>query len=163
MKKILFFPLLFLALFTITSCNDDDDDTPTPVYTETQQMLFGNWRMHAFNEDYFNDNDEVMHNYSQQELNNLFEYKEDGTMRFKGEEDPNWGTRKYDVSESGNERTLNVYNAAGTQIETAYKIEKLTATEMVLVDAYDYGSYKDADGNDVTSRRVVKTYEYSKL
>src|SRR5690349_15449684 len=130
MKNFLFFPLLFLALFTITSCNDDDD-TPAPVFTETEQLIHGNWRMHTINEDYFNDANEVVHSFFQDELNNQFEYKQDGTFRFKGEEDQNWGTGKYVIEESDGVKRFVVLPASGNRAEatTIYTIDKLTATE----------------------------------
>jgi hypothetical protein len=163
MKKLLFFPLILLVLFTVTSCNDDDDDTPAPVFTETEQMLFGNWRMHSLNYDFFDDNDEVVHNEQATNLNNLFEFRQDGTVRFKGEEAENWDTRKYEVAENGGVRTLTVMNASGgTDNASVYTIETLTATELVLTEAYDYETYMK-DGEEHVSRRVEKTFEYSKL
>ena len=165
MKKLLFFPLILLVLFTVTSCNDDDDDTPAPVFTETEQMIFGNWKMHSFNEDYYDDNGDVVHNISQDNLNNLFEYQEDGTFRFKGEEDENWSNGKFVIEETGGEKKFVVLPASGNRAEatTIYTIETLTATEMVLIDAYDYAPYNDENGNEVISRRVVNTYNFQKL
>lgn len=163
MKKLLFLPLLVLALFT-TGCNNDSDENG-PIFSETEQLIFGNWKMHAINEDYYNDNDEVVHNFNQDGLNNLFEYKQDGTFRFKGEEDENWNNGKFVIEETDGEKKFVVLPASGNRAEatTIYTIENLTATEMVLVDAYDYASYKDENGNEVISRRVVKTYTYEKL
>ena len=164
MKKLLFFPLILLALFTVTSCNDDDDSTPAPVFTETEQMIFGNWKMHSYNFDFYDDNDEVVFNENRDNnLNNLFEFKQDGTVRFKGEEAENWETRKYEVEENGGVRTMTVMNASGGRENAAvYTIETLSATDMVLTEAYDYETYTK-DGQEYVSRRVEKTYEYSKL
>lgn len=162
MKKLLFLPLLLLVLFT-TGCGKDDSDDNGPVFSETEQMLFGNWRMHSFNYDFYNDNDEIVHNESIENIDNRFEFKQDGTVRFKGEQAENWDSRKYEVSENGGVKTLTVMNASGgTENASVYTIETLTATEMVLSEAYDYETYTK-DGEQHVSRRVEKTYNYSKM
>lgn len=162
MKKLLFFPLLFLALFTVTSCDDDSDNpTPTPTLTETEQNLFGNWKMNSFEEKYYDESGTVIHT-SGDVQNSLFEYKEDGTLRYKIGEDPSWNTRKYDLEQESSPKMLNVYNAAGTEVEIAYRIEKLTATEMVLVHEYNNATY-EIDGAPYEAARVTKTYNYTKL
>lgn len=162
MKKLLFLPLLLLVLFTITSCDSDDEDKG-PVFTETEKQIHGNWRMHTYNYDFYNDADEVVHNEKMENLDNRFEFKTDGTVRFKGEEAQNWDTRDYVVEESNGVKTLTVMNASGgRENASVYTIETLSATEMVLSEAYDYESYTK-NGETKVSRRVEKTYKYQKL
>jgi hypothetical protein len=162
MKKLLFLPLLVLALFT--SCSKDDSDDNGPIFSETEQMIFGNWKMHTINEDYYNDSDEVVHNFNQSGLSNLFEYKQDGTFRYKGEEDANWSSGKYVIEEKDGKKLFVVLPASGVRADatTMYTIDKLTANELVLIDAYAGESYTK-DGQTYVSARVVKSYTYEKL
>lgn len=119
--------------------------------------------MHTSSEIYYNDANEIMHRVDRSEANDLVEYRADGTVRFKGEEAADWGSRRYTVEENGQTKTINVMKDNGTEVETAYAVERLNATDMTLIDAYDYASFTDAGGEVITSRRVVKTFEYSKL
>lgn len=119
--------------------------------------------MHTYNYDFYNDADEVVHNEKMENLDNRFEFKTDGTVRFKGEEAQNWDTRDYVVEESNGVKTLTVMNASGgRENASVYTIETLSATEMVLSEAYDYESYTK-NGETKVSRRVEKTYKYQKL
>ncbi|WP_018478687.1 hypothetical protein [Pontibacter roseus] len=163
MKKLLFLPLLVLALFT--SCSKDDEENG-PAATETEKMIFGNWKMHAYNYDYYNDNNEVVHNENRTNLDNRFEFKSDGTVRFKGEEAENWDSRKYVVEEDGTKKMIVILPANGNRAEatTIYTVENLTATDMVLTESYNFEKYGvDANGKDLISAKVEKKYEYSRM
>ncbi len=111
---------------------------------------------------YYDENGGVVHTTGQNNLNNIFEYQEDGMLRFKIGEDPTWYTRKYDLEQDSNPKMLNVYNAAGDEIEIAYRIEKLTASEMVLVHEYDENVTYEINGEDFEAAKAVKTYNYTK-
>jgi hypothetical protein len=163
MKKLLFLPLLFLALFTITSC-DSDSDTPEPIsgLTETEKNLYGTWKMDSEDYKYYDENGQEIHATGQTGLNNMFEYKDDGTVRFKIGEDPTWNTRKYDLEQDSNPKMLNVYNGAGDEVEIAYRIEKLTSSEMVLVHEYDENVMYEVNGEEFEAAKAVKTYNYTK-
>ncbi|WP_299707850.1 hypothetical protein [uncultured Pontibacter sp.] len=110
---------------------------------------------------YYDENGTVVHTTGQENLNNQFEYKNDNTVRFKIGEDPTWYTRKFDLELDGDPKMLNVYNAAGDEVEIAYRIQKLTATEMVLVHEYDNDTY-EKDGETYEAAKVAKTYTYVK-
>lgn len=159
MKKLLFLPLLFIALFAMTSCDKDD---PTPEQPTIEQTLYGNWKMNSEDYKYYDASGAVIHTTGQSDLNNVFEYKSDGTVRFKIGEDPTWYTRKYDLEKDGSPQMLNVYNPAGDEVEIAYKIQSLTATEMVLVHEYDENVTYEKDGVNYDAARAVKTYNYTK-
>src|SRR5690606_3201653 len=103
----------------ITSCDDKDEPTPDTGLTETERNLYGTWKMNSEDYKYYGENGQEVHRTGQNDLNNTFEYNDDGTLRFKIGEDPTWYTRKYDLEQESNPKMLNVYNTAGDEIEIA--------------------------------------------
>lgn len=184
MKRLLILPALLLLL--LSSCKDEevkpDDNTPPgeetvveepvtdeepgdeeePVADEDKGLaakLQGEWSNFFRTTEYYNDAGEVAHK-DTATVDVRFEFEENNMYISNpgvvGEEHFNYALP--DTSET----KYIVLSKDGTQADY-FKITESGDSLMVWEKVIEYAGYKDAEGNTITSRRGVYSYEFKKL